>query len=308
MEEPTKGVGQNFLPVFSPDGTQHCVHVEPRRQLGDLRHEPRRLGPAAADQQSGDRIDADLVADRHADRVHVRPHAARRRSTSSAPTAPACGRSTFESYADRPTWSPAPYNEIAFAARTGPGFDIKILSLQDRRDAADHLRRRHQREPGVGAERPPHGVHVDARRQAARSSPSIATAGTCGRSRRTATTSRRTGRSSTYGRPRGSARVHKVRDDGASVSSTRAFDAFKRSDDETESDGVADGWSGGGRGDVGVREEDRRRWRGRCRRPPDGTVALPPTPPPPPKPGGRADPGAARAGRRHRSARSRSTT
>ena len=28
-----------------------------------------------------------------------------------------------------PTWSPAPYNEIAFSARTGPGFDIKILNI-----------------------------------------------------------------------------------------------------------------------------------------------------------------------------------
>ena len=28
-----------------------------------------------------------------------------------------------------PTWSPAPYNEIAYAARTGPGNDIKIRDL-----------------------------------------------------------------------------------------------------------------------------------------------------------------------------------
>ena len=36
---------------------------------------------------------------------------------------------TNESYADRPTWSPAPFNEIAFAARTGLGYDIKIYDL-----------------------------------------------------------------------------------------------------------------------------------------------------------------------------------
>ena len=36
---------------------------------------------------------------------------------------------TSETYADRPTWSPAPYNEIAFASRTGPGNDIKIKDL-----------------------------------------------------------------------------------------------------------------------------------------------------------------------------------
>jgi TolB protein len=37
---------------------------------------------------------------------------------------------TRESYCDRPTWSPAPFNEIAFTSRTSPGvFDIKILDL-----------------------------------------------------------------------------------------------------------------------------------------------------------------------------------
>ena len=38
-------------------------------------------------------------------------------------------RITFESYCDRPTWSPSPYNEIAYASRTGPGFDIRIIDL-----------------------------------------------------------------------------------------------------------------------------------------------------------------------------------
>jgi TolB protein len=39
---------------------------------------------------------------------------------------------TSEGYADRATWSPAPYNEIAYAARTGPGQDIKVLDLTTR--------------------------------------------------------------------------------------------------------------------------------------------------------------------------------
>ena len=35
-----------------------------------------------------------------------------------------------ESYVDRPTWSPAPFNEIAFAARTtSAGFDIKVFDF-----------------------------------------------------------------------------------------------------------------------------------------------------------------------------------
>ena len=32
-------------------------------------------------------------------------------------------------YSDRPTWSGEPFNEIAYAARTGPGYDVKIYSF-----------------------------------------------------------------------------------------------------------------------------------------------------------------------------------
>ncbi len=42
---------------------------------------------------------------------------------------------TSESYADRPTWSPAPFNEIAYTARIGPGNDIKVINL-----ATGHVR------------------------------------------------------------------------------------------------------------------------------------------------------------------------
>jgi TolB protein len=38
-------------------------------------------------------------------------------------------RETSESFCDKPTWSAPPYNEIAYASRTGPGFDIKVLDL-----------------------------------------------------------------------------------------------------------------------------------------------------------------------------------
>jgi TolB protein len=39
---------------------------------------------------------------------------------------------TDESWADRATWSPAPFNEIAYAARSGPGFDIKVYDVAAR--------------------------------------------------------------------------------------------------------------------------------------------------------------------------------
>jgi len=38
-------------------------------------------------------------------------------------------RITFEPYCDRPTWSPAPFNEIAYSSRTGPGHDIKVFEI-----------------------------------------------------------------------------------------------------------------------------------------------------------------------------------
>ena len=39
---------------------------------------------------------------------------------------------THESWCDRPTWSVAPFNEIAYASRTGAGFDIKIFDFANR--------------------------------------------------------------------------------------------------------------------------------------------------------------------------------
>jgi TolB protein len=36
---------------------------------------------------------------------------------------------THERYCDRPTWSPAPYDEIAYVSRTKTGFDIKVIEV-----------------------------------------------------------------------------------------------------------------------------------------------------------------------------------
>jgi TolB protein len=118
LEEPARGIGQNFLPVFSPDGKQIAfmsnrdgnseIYVMNRDGSG-----VRRLTDnAAIDSTPTDRTGTPQIYVVGSDGSGLR-------------------RLTFESYADRATWSPAPYNEIAFAARTGPGFDIKILSLEE---------------------------------------------------------------------------------------------------------------------------------------------------------------------------------
>jgi len=41
-------------------------------------------------------------------------------------------RITNEGFCDRPTWSPAPFNEIAYASRNGAGFDIKVFDFASR--------------------------------------------------------------------------------------------------------------------------------------------------------------------------------
>jgi len=38
-------------------------------------------------------------------------------------------RSVISEISDRPTWSSGQFNEIAYAARNGPGYDIKLYSF-----------------------------------------------------------------------------------------------------------------------------------------------------------------------------------
>ena len=132
VETPAAGTESvhNFLPAFSPDGTRIAFMTNRdgnmeiysvNRDGSNLRRVTRH--PATTRRRRGRRP---------ATRSPSRPtDPARPRSTSSMRTA--WGRrdaSRVESWADRATWSPAPYNEIAYAGRTGPGFDIKIFSLE----------------------------------------------------------------------------------------------------------------------------------------------------------------------------------
>ena len=129
QEEPTKGGTQNWLPMFSPDGTR-IVFTSSRDGNSEL-YIMNRNGSGVRRLTNNPAIDTSptwsptgtqiaFTSDRAgqpqiyivgADGLNLR------RLT------------TAESYADRATWSPAPFNEIAFAARTGPGYDIKIYDL-----------------------------------------------------------------------------------------------------------------------------------------------------------------------------------
>jgi TolB protein len=131
LEEPTKGHGHNWLASWSPDGTRIAfisnrdgnpeLYVMNRDGSGTRRLTQH---PAIDSTPTWSPTGAQIafVSDR-----------------SGSPQIYVIGadglnlnRLTSESYADRPTWSPAPFNEIAYASRSGPGFDIKVLDIATR--------------------------------------------------------------------------------------------------------------------------------------------------------------------------------
>ncbi len=134
LEEMTKGekIGENWLPAWSPDGTRIAftstrdgnpeIYVANRdgsnvRRLTN--HPSIDITPTWS--PSGTQIA--FTSDRSgSQQIYIL----------SADGVGSPQKITSESYCDRVTWSPAPYNEIAYASRSGPGFDIHILDLATR--------------------------------------------------------------------------------------------------------------------------------------------------------------------------------
>ncbi len=131
LEELTKSAGNNFTPSWSPDGTRLCfastrdgnseLYVV-NRDGSNLRRLTTNPGYDITPTWSPSGTQIAFTSDRTgtpqiyivgADGVGLQ-------------------KLTSEPYADRATWSPAPFNEIAYSARTGPGNDIKVISLATR--------------------------------------------------------------------------------------------------------------------------------------------------------------------------------
>jgi TolB protein len=129
LQNPTKGVGTNYIPVFSPDGTRiafmsgrdgnpeiYVMNIDGSNLRRLTNHPAGDATPTWSPNSEqiafvSDRTGTPQIYLMAADGSNVR-------------------RITMnESWADQPTWSPAPFNEIAFAGRTGPAFDIKIHDL-----------------------------------------------------------------------------------------------------------------------------------------------------------------------------------
>ena len=128
MENPTKGVGQNFLPMFSPDGTR-LLFMSMRDGNSEI-YLMNRDGSDVRRLTNNPAIDGSPTWSPTGTQIAF---TSERTGTPQIYVMNVDGsglrRISSESYADRATWSPAPYNEIAYSARTGPGFDIKILSI-----------------------------------------------------------------------------------------------------------------------------------------------------------------------------------
>jgi TolB protein len=130
LETPTRGIGQNWLPAFSPDGTR--VAFTSNRDGNPEIYVMNRDGSDVRRLTDNPAIDSTPTWSPTGTQIAFTSD----RTGSGSPQIYVIGvdgtglrRISFESYADRPTWSPPPYNEIAFSARTGPGHDIKILNI-----------------------------------------------------------------------------------------------------------------------------------------------------------------------------------
>jgi TolB protein len=136
LEEVTRGdkVGENWLPAWSPDGTKVAftstrdgnpeIYVA-NRDGSSVRRLTNHPGIDISPTWSPSGTQIAFTSDRSGSpQIYVMDAGGLGLS-----------KKTSESYSDKPTWSPAPFNEIAYASRNGPGYDIKVLDL-----ATGHVR------------------------------------------------------------------------------------------------------------------------------------------------------------------------
>ncbi len=127
---PTNGKGSNFLPSYSPDGKRlafmssrdgnpeiYTMNVDGSNIRRLTNHAANDVTPTWSPTGTEIAFTSDRAG---TPQIYI---------ANAEGTGGVRRISLNESYADRPTWSSPPFNEIAFAARTGPGFDIKVYEV-----------------------------------------------------------------------------------------------------------------------------------------------------------------------------------
>lgn len=131
LENPTKGVDNNYLPAYSPDGTL-IAFMSGRDGNNEIY-------VANADGSNVRRLTNNPAND-SSPTWSPDGRAIAFVSNRATPTQPklyivnADGSGLYrvnipDGYVDKPTWSPPPYNEIAYSARVGGGFDIHVYEF-----------------------------------------------------------------------------------------------------------------------------------------------------------------------------------
>ena len=129
LQNPTKGVGTNYLPVFSPDGKQiafmsgrdgnpeiYAMNVDGSNIRRLTSNPAGESSPTWSPSGAQIAFTSDRTGKAQIYVMNSSDGSGLRRLT------------VDESEADRPTWSPAPFNEIAYSASTGR-YDIKVLEV-----------------------------------------------------------------------------------------------------------------------------------------------------------------------------------
>jgi TolB protein len=129
MSAPLKGTAsnQNWLPAFSPDGTR--IAFTSNRDGNSELYIANRDGTNVRRLTNHPNIDTSPTWSPNGSQIAF---VSDRSGTPSVYVIDSDGlglRRISSDNSDRPTWSPAPRNEIAYTARTGPGYDIKVLEI-----------------------------------------------------------------------------------------------------------------------------------------------------------------------------------